>query len=1687
MAKDSWLTVNPMSGKGNATLSNSGTLHTGRLIRSTTVTASVIGLNAGKSYAVNQEPSLESIVFDKTSFNVSEDASTVTITGKSNSPKITFSLDTGNNIPITLPTTYTANEVETSNGSAIAGDPGAKAEFSFSIAISIPKNTVGQRVGKILAVGSDVEIKAQATITQATSSYTVSYVKGDYIDTINKTSEKVNYGGTATATATLPANTVQYAYTFDGWYDGSTKVGSDLALSVAEIISNRTFTAIGNRTLNRYTLVITVTPTGAGTTVGQGTYNYGSSVQATATPATGYNFTKWVLDTGDERTANPLTGIDINGNRTVQAVFTSKTYSISANAAYRVNESGDFTTGTTGGTVSGGGTYTHGDSVSLKATPATGYSFAGWYEGVTQVSTSATYTFTATGARTLVGRFQRNWYTITFSAGTGGTVSPTSARVQYGGSAESTATANTGYTFTQWSNGTKTAKLTVTNITANATYAASFGLNTYVVTYTKETGVASVTPTSETVSHGSNAAGSTATLATGYNFDGWYNGATRVSTALKYGPTNVTGNMTLVAKGTIKTFAVTGTSQYRNTDSTGDWSTGTSGGSVSGSGTYDYGSKVTLTASAATGYTFVGWFNTSGTSVGTSTTYTINSVTADVTVYARFQKNWYTVTYTRGTGVNSLSKTSERVAYNGTVTSETAVASTGYNSPTWTKSSGTGLLSVSAGKATLSAIQSNCTLVASATINSYTISYTKNANIASINKTSETVNYGGTATCTATLPANTAQYTYSFGGWYEGSTQVGTALALSVANITAARTFEARGVATVNKYTLTVVNGSGSGTYDYGTKVTITASTIEGKTFSKWSDGVTTASRKVTVTANATYTAEYTTNTYTVTYVKGTGIATISKTSETVSWGANATGCTATVTTGYNFDGWYNGATRVSTALKYGPTNVTGNMTLVAKGTIKTFAVTGTSQYRNTDSTGDWSTGTSGGSVSGSGTYDYGSKVTLTASAATGYTFVGWFNTSGTSVGTSTTYTINSVTADVTVYARFQKNWYTVTYTRGTGVNSLSKTSERVAYNGTVTSETAVASTGYNSPTWTKSSGTGLLSVSAGKATLSAIQSNCTLVASATINSYTISYTKNANIASINKTSETVNYGGTATCTATLPANTAQYTYSFGGWYEGSTQVGTALALSVANITAARTFEARGVATVNKYTLTVVNGSGSGTYDYGTKVTITASTIEGKTFSKWSDGVTTASRKVTVTANATYTAEYTTNTYTVTYVKGTGIATISKTSETVSWGANATGCTATVTTGYNFDGWYNGGTRVSTSLTYAPTNVKSNLTLTAKATINKYTVTASPYFRNTDGTGNYTSGTTGGTVSGGGSVNYGGSTTVTATPAAGYKFDGWYSDGATGGSLLSSSVSYAISNVTASKTVYARFTKKYYTITYAKSDYVASLSKTSERVAHGANATGCTMTVMSTTAQYSYAVDGWYSGATKKTSNATYAPTAVTADATYTAKGTRTLRSYTVTYNKGSYISSVSRTSESVSYGSNAAGSTATVMANTAQYSYAFDGWYNGSTRVSTALTYAPTNITGALTLEARATRTTRRYTATIGVDSSCTGRCQVGSGSTVWTSSFSETVNYGDKINLQCKLLNSGDVFAGWYENETLLSTNLTYPITVTSNRNIVAKVWFIDVSPTSLSYEASGGSKTVTVKSNIPSWSVS
>lgn len=58
-------------------------------------------------------------------------------------------------------------------------------------------------------------------------------------------------------------------------------------------------------------------------------------------------------------------------------------------------------------TVAGGGQYVNGDevTVSTEANQGAEISFAGWYEGSTKVSESRSYTFTATGNRTLTARW----------------------------------------------------------------------------------------------------------------------------------------------------------------------------------------------------------------------------------------------------------------------------------------------------------------------------------------------------------------------------------------------------------------------------------------------------------------------------------------------------------------------------------------------------------------------------------------------------------------------------------------------------------------------------------------------------------------------------------------------------------------------------------------------------------------------------------------------------------------------------------------------------------------------------------------------------------------------------------------------------------------------------------------------------------------------------------------------------------------------------------------------------------------------------------------------------------------------------------------------------------------------------------------------------------------------------------
>ena len=139
MAKASWVKVNPSSGSGNANVNVSSTAeHTGRVARTTILTWKAANV-ANIERTVSQAGKPEYVdVADAASADKA--GKVVTISGVSNSKKLTFTLGTGD-LTITLPSSYTANSVSTSNGANISGDPGAVSEYNFSISITVPANT----------------------------------------------------------------------------------------------------------------------------------------------------------------------------------------------------------------------------------------------------------------------------------------------------------------------------------------------------------------------------------------------------------------------------------------------------------------------------------------------------------------------------------------------------------------------------------------------------------------------------------------------------------------------------------------------------------------------------------------------------------------------------------------------------------------------------------------------------------------------------------------------------------------------------------------------------------------------------------------------------------------------------------------------------------------------------------------------------------------------------------------------------------------------------------------------------------------------------------------------------------------------------------------------------------------------------------------------------------------------------------------------------------------------------------------------------------------------------------------------------------------------------------------------------------------------------------------------------------
>ena len=179
-----------------------------------------------------------------------------------------------------------------------------------------------------------------------------------------------------------------------------------------------------------------------------------------ATANNHYHFEHW----SNGSTANPDT-IVLTSDSSVTAFFIPNQYTVTGVSSDNNK-----------GSVSGTATVDYLSTVSLTATANNGFHFVQWQDGNTQNPR----TITVTGDATYTAYFEAiapTQYTITATS-----ANPTMGTVSGGGSYASgvtatlTATANTGYHFTQWQDGNTQNPRTIT-VMGNATYTAYFDAN----------------------------------------------------------------------------------------------------------------------------------------------------------------------------------------------------------------------------------------------------------------------------------------------------------------------------------------------------------------------------------------------------------------------------------------------------------------------------------------------------------------------------------------------------------------------------------------------------------------------------------------------------------------------------------------------------------------------------------------------------------------------------------------------------------------------------------------------------------------------------------------------------------------------------------------------------------------------------------------------------------------------------------------------------------------------------------------------------------------------------------------------------------------------------------------------------------------------------------------------------------
>lgn len=779
--------------------------------------------------------------------------------------------------------------------------------------------------------------------------------------------------------------------------------------------------------------------------------DFSTPVAVTATPAEHYHFVGWKGANGDTVTAlgtdaNPT--ITVACDSTLTALFDGNMMPMT----YQVNNA-------VRGTVEGPATAEFNTEVEISAVPAHGYEFTAWEDDATAAATRTV---------TVAGTDEENTYKAIFGFQTypfavtveNGTVSVTNdmadindviftdvesieSRYYYGSEVELTFTANEHYHFVE--SGSTTLVKTVSFLEAPE------NLNIVAVIDTHNVTLAVNDPalgTIEGAESGDYAYGTeltfTATPAEHQHFVNWSDGVEDAERTITVGDDDIT----LTANFFVNSYEVIAEA---------DAEQGTA--EVAGA---DYGT-CNITVNAADSYGD-GWsgntinFVQNGVVVdsysmanqGVTNTPVEDTYVATVNAHEALSIEWvaggvysypdeigftivdaegnelYTIADATELSTGDVLATVEKTCPNNVPTvlpntnvTFTATANPGYEFVNWTNNGE----EVSTEASFSMPIVENTTLTANFNFVGFAITVASNNDVmgaAYINNDAEQTTYVAAYDEEVTLNA-VPEYGYIFENWTLNGTEVSTEATATV-QATAAANYIANFNFDNYDLNVSVAEGqdergtvTGAGNYPYGTQVEIAAVANDGYLFTNWNDGVTTATRTVTVDGITEYVASFRTDAiYTVTVIAENGTVSGAGTGFVEN---DLVSLNAVPATGYRFVNYTDAEGTVLSDNAAYSFNITSDVTLTAN-----FAALPYDVVLNVN---DAAMGT----VAGAGEYTFGTQVEISATANEGYRFVQWSDDVTTNPRTIV------VTADVELTAQFEAIPATVYYIAATAVN----------------------------------------------------------------------------------------------------------------------------------------------------------------------------------------------------------------------------------------------------------------------------------------------------------------------------------------------------------------------------------------------------------------------------------------------------------------------------------------------------------------------------------------------------------------------------------------------------------------------------------------------------------------------------